>query len=329
LTHKLSNALRDVAEAAPPVAVPPGLFDRARRFRPSFLLVPATAVSAVVAFLVATAGTAPQSAPPSGRVDGNSAPATGKSAPAVEDTAPVVLRLAAQQVENAPAQAVGRYIYTRTRGEQLDGNGQWTTDLNERWQEPAGMIPVRIKLTSGNGEVSVHPDARNPKDGLAEENAADRAELRRDGPSLRLPTREFLAGLPTDPQRLLAFFRANAEGSAKRSQDQEVFLTISDLFRRADPIMTPRLRGALYRTLALLPGLVRVPGTVDLAGRSGIAVGLADLSVRDDLILDKNRLTVIGQRVVSLKSFDGIPAGSVLYLSTVDHKAVNRVGETS
>jgi RNA polymerase sigma factor (sigma-70 family) len=42
---------------------------------------------------------------------------------------------------------------------------------------------------------------------------------------------------------------------------------------RADALLTPAGRTALYQAIALLPGIERTPGQVDLAGRGGVAVG--------------------------------------------------------
>lgn len=77
-----------------------------------------------------------------------------------------------------------------------------------------------------------------------------------------------------------------------------------------------------------MPDVRRVAGQVDLAGRRGIAVGLAKGGERGELILDPKTLHPIGTRTVRLAPADGVPAGTV-ELSTFDFAVVDKVGETS
>ncbi|GHJ54413.1 hypothetical protein Nm8I071_37200 [Nonomuraea sp. TT08I-71] len=81
-------------------------------------------------------------------------------------------------------------------------------------------------------------------------------------PSLRHPTPEYLAGLPTDPAQLLALLcrAAKAGGNAKWSTDKIAFRIVGDLFAECDPSIQPTLRAGPYRAIALIPGIQRIEG---------------------------------------------------------------------
>jgi hypothetical protein len=311
--------LRTVADTAPIVRPRPDLFHRARAVRRRRRLLgaaaPATALAAAAAVM---ATTLPAADPPvQGGPPGLS---TGAGAPdAVPDSAAaVVLRLAANHVEaTAPTSiGAGHFVYTRTRSKVTGG-----VDRHETWAEPQGMITVRIDIKRSNGTVEHYPNG-SPKDGLLREAARNRATLRQQGPSELLPTPDWLASLPTDGATLLRHFRDRNPADPKRTQDQLVFIAIQDFLLYAGPIMPPGLRAGLYRALALMPGVSRVPGQVDLAGRRGIGIGHDDLTTRNEIILDPQTFSVIGQRVVRLGG------GRVLQWSTVDYAIVDELGGT-
>jgi hypothetical protein len=312
--------LRTVADAAPPVRLRPDLFTRARRVRRRRRLllgaaVPATAVAAAIAVVAASVPAADPSPAPIGAPHASTpGPTTGSVLDSA--AAPAVLRLAASHVEAIAPVAIGarQYVYTRSRTQVADG-----IERHETWAEPQGMITVRIRIVRPNGEAENFPSG-NPRDSTLREAAHDRAELRGRGPSLRLPTPRWLAGLPTDGAALLRYFRDRNPADPKRTQDQRVFEEIQRFLRYASPIMPPRLRAGLYRALALMPGVVRVPGQVDLAGRRGIGVGYDDLTIRNEIILDPRTFAVIGQREVE------ITTGEVVGLSTVDFAIVDEAG---
>src|SRR4029453_2668965 len=114
------------------------------------------------------------------------------------------------------------------------------------------------------------------------------------------PSPAFVATLPPEPKALMARLRRDTRGHGQ-SSDEEVLVYISDLLRGGgDPLVSPKLRAALYRVMAMIPGGDRVPGVADLAGRKGVAIGRVGDGgrARWDLILDPQTGRVIGEREV-------------------------------
>lgn len=101
-----------------------------------------------------------------------------------------------------------------------------------------------------------------------------------------------LRGLPTDAARL----RARLENGSIEGGPHTVaqaFSDTGDLLRNTDA--SPRLRSALYRIAAGLPG-VRSLGTVaDHAGRRGVGLAIVDRGVWHELIFDPNTSALIGE----------------------------------
>ena len=104
---------------------------------------------------------------------------------------------------------------------------------------------------------------------------------------------------------------------------------MSSLVTKADALLRPELRSALYRALATLPGITRQSGTTDLDGRTGIAISRTSDGARFDLILDPASSRVIGVRQVLVEAERGVPAGTVQVLSSTDQRIVGKLGATS
>jgi hypothetical protein len=150
----------------------------------------------------------------------------------------------------------------------------------------------------------------------------------RTQPGVSNPTLSWLASLPTDPRPLLAVFQAASATNTGTTDDRLTFKTIASFAGRADALLSPDLRTALYQAIALLPGIERTPGGVDLAGRSGVAIGHTAKGVRTEIILDPVTSRVLGTRSVAA-GLTGVPAGTVLGWSTTDEVVVGSVGATS
>jgi len=78
--------------------------------------------------------------------------------------------------------------------------------------------------------------------------------------------------------------------------------------------LRPQLQAALYRALALVPGIRSEGRARILGGRSGIALGARDTggAVEDEIVIDPLSGLVLGFRTVSLgPRADGLPLGAV------------------
>ena len=261
--------------------------------------------------------------------------------------APVILELAARRAAVSAPVAVraGQFIYTRTEGTSIGTHGagkdafrlrfdSWT----EIWYDPEGMLAVRIRAEDSNVRPLTEADraaaersgylGQEPykRDEAIADYEARKAEVAKNGPTVSRPTAAFLAGLPTDPDRLLAELRPAIAGAERESpgvSDAGVFAWIVNLFQTADTIVPPALRATLYRVLVKLSGVERVPGEVTIGGRTGIAVGIRATNIKErlEIVLDAKAFTFIGTR-----SNPGLPTESwqVVTASAV----VDAVGDT-
>jgi hypothetical protein len=110
--------------------------------------------------------------------------------------------------------------------------------------------------------------------------------------------RELLA-LPTDPAALRAHIR-EAAGDSGSSPDAETFTLIADMLR--DNPVPSRLRAALYRALALVPGVTLRGELEDRLGRAGVGVSYDDEDgIRQLLIFDPRTAAVLEDRMTLLR----------------------------
>ncbi|MEV4018937.1 CU044_5270 family protein [Nonomuraea angiospora] len=83
---------------------------------------------------------------------------------------------------------------------------------------------------------------------------------------------DYVAGLPTDPDALLARIRKD---NLDKGQDVTTFGAIAGLFRY-DQLIPAKTNAALYRALAKIPGVRVVEDATDYAERHGIGVAFGD-----------------------------------------------------
>jgi hypothetical protein len=130
-------------------------------------------------------------------------------------------------------------------------------------------------------------------------------------------TRQQLLATSTNPRILYA--RLYAAGGSPA----EVFTGIGDTLRSRPA--TAALRAALYRALALVPGVRWVGSVTDSFGRRGKAVGFVHDGVEDELIFDPASSEMLAERTIVLsggaKQF-GLSAGTVLSSNTYLQRAV-------
>ncbi|MFG3706979.1 CU044_5270 family protein [Micromonospora sp. NPDC047670] len=276
----------------------------------------------------------------------------------------MVLQLAAAAAPADQALSVrpGQYIYQRSMGAgvstvgDVDGGGPVARIVEsyryEGWFEPQGMRAQRTRRADGEHRTPLTPadveavrklryDLNAPPEVLDDGPApapsfpadCETCPVVRDPGQLSHPTPGYLASLPTDPAQLLATLRTAVGDQNKHSPDQQVFQAIRELLRQADGIMPPVLRAALYRSIALIPGVRRVEGQVTLGDQKGVAVGLVedaatDLALRDEIVFDLTGRRLVGMRTVLTRSARGMPAGTVMHWEVIENSVVDRVGQT-
>ncbi|MER5260528.1 CU044_5270 family protein [Actinosynnema sp. NPDC002837] len=134
----------------------------------------------------------------------------------------------------------------------------------------------------------------------------------------QFPEPEFLAGLPTDPERLYERLRQDS-GGGKRS-----LVYAADALRTG--LLPAAARATLLRALTHLPGLDVTDGAADLDGRRGVALGISEDGERQEIIIDPGTGEVIGERTVSDSMFAGIPRGTVTGYSSTTTAVVDGIG---
>ncbi|MFB9684281.1 CU044_5270 family protein [Amycolatopsis plumensis] len=276
------------------------------------------------------------------------APLVGADTPARE----ALITLAAHTGALRPlAVRPDQFVYSHLRGQVVtgipvgaDGEARVVAETeNKTWFAADGLRTVRMEMTSNldvrpltdadarklaaNGKslpkpfTQVYPNPNgNPKEQLPIVQPKE--------PGVDNPTLSWVASLPTDPEQLLAVFRAAAGPSTKHDNDYLAFKTAASFAARADALLTPAARTALYQAIALLPGIERVPGQVDLSGRAGVAIGRNAEGFRYEIILDPVTSRVLGTRMVATTGADW-PTGTVIAWSSTDQVVVDSVGATS
>ncbi|MEU4531552.1 CU044_5270 family protein [Micromonospora ureilytica] len=279
------------------------------------------------------------------------------------DDAGTVLRLVAANARLDPAVEIrpGQFIYRVVAEGSLsvigdvEGPGPvarvWVVRRHEMWYTVEGLRSARLRITEGVSRTPLTPaDAEVARELGYDLTAPPKVEeygpapdyqppadcascpAVRDPGEVYRPTPAYLASLPTDPARLLDILREAVGSQNKHSADQQVFTTVLDLLREAVPIMSPEVRAALYRAVALIPGVERVDGPVDLAGRQGVAIGrdgesTEDETRREELVFDTAGRELLGFRTVQIRKARGVPAGTVTADAVPTYTIVDRVGE--
>ncbi|XKH55135.1 CU044_5270 family protein (plasmid) [Citricoccus nitrophenolicus] len=125
-----------------------------------------------------------------------------------------------------------------------------------------------------------------------------------------VPTDDYLASLPRDPRQLLEVIRDHTRGQGT-SPDGQVLVYVADLMRTHR--VPADLRAALYRAVALVPGVDVAAAEASINGRQGVAIGHEETNgVRTDLIVDPDTGLLIGERSVATDGNADFPAGTIL-----------------
>jgi len=265
---------------------------------------------------------------------------------------PATLRLLADHTGNAPALVLGRhqFVYTYTRlstvgkvavGRPIGSDIAYFRHylVTELWASAESLASVRWKVTKyldprplTRADAEKLKGHRFPKV-IANDSKVPGPAGERPEPGPYNPTPAYLASLPTDPDQLLDALRdpphPEKPDPGGQQAAQKIFDRVAYLVQRADAILTPQLRTALYQALATLPGVKRIPGRTDLEGRSGVAIGLTDDCSETQLILDPTTSRVLGVREIVVGCAKGLAQGTVVAHSTTDQRIVGSVTATS
>ena len=240
------------------------------RRRSGWLLASAGAAAAVTVVIAAVALGLPRTAPSDGQRVGAppavdplvTAPASAELAATWStDLTATVERLAtlagALQPITVPAGAV---LHTGSVTQQ-EGDAPGT---HEVWYEVEGAIALRIRRT-GSGALD---------QSLTEAEIAEaRNQLADPMTGLILPTTAYLASLPTDPVRLLQeVMPAKRDKEGKPASEFILMKEYVHLFYYLQPVLSPQLRQAFYRTFLHLSG-ARSLGAMQIGGRPYVVIG--------------------------------------------------------
>jgi hypothetical protein len=137
------------------------------------------------------------------------------------------------------------------------------------------------------------------------------------------PDQEFMRSLPRDPQRL--YDRLSAESKGGQGHEHNMLTTAADLLRAGT--VPADLRLAVYRALAKLPHLEVTENIANLDGRTGLSLAIAGPATRDEIFVDPATGQFIGERVVTARAEDGLPADTAIVDTAVTYAVVDQQGD--
>ncbi|WP_405668867.1 CU044_5270 family protein [Streptomyces sp. NBC_00055] len=254
-----------------------------RRLPRLALVLPATSLVLAGALVVTFSGS-----------DHSSAPAAGStaSAPVQVNSATVTLGRIAEAAMKTDATPVkeNQFVYVQSLARQNKGTLGGPVVLGAAHKEEiwGAQKPGPVTITGwlrSSGKDAVMPGQLGPM--------TTAGPVR---PGLWYPTYAWLASLPTDPDALLKLLYTQTTVEKGDSKDEAVFGWIRDLL--ASAIMPPATASALYKAVAEIPGITRLPDAVDAAGRHGIGITHKDArsATRSVLIFNKDTLAYLGSQ---------------------------------
>jgi hypothetical protein len=169
------------------------------------------------------------------------------------DVHQALTQLAAASAQAGPAQVptADQVVHTRLDGwaASLDpsGGGQMEQQIREVWFDPQGMVALQIT----DGQQSFMDGLKGDRAGNI---AQGRAALAAEGPSFYRATPQWLAGLPDDPDALVAVLRQTVQTN-KWSQSHNIWNTMYEFSMNGDLLLSPANRAALFQAYGRLDGL--------------------------------------------------------------------------
>jgi hypothetical protein len=220
-------------------------------------------------------------------------------------------RLAIVAAKQARARvAPGDYLYTRSKDAYLSttsGNASCSALVPHRrevWIAPNGSGRLLVEK-----EKPVFPGRRDrmrwPRAGRPSLGDVGRSDERFHKGGLHF---QRFGRYSTDPNVLYDQLCQRARGHGP-STDAEMLL-VGDLLR--ETAAPPRLRAALYRVAARIPGVTLRGDVTDPAGRRGVALARttngSGLLERTELIVDPQSSKLLGEREVLVERVDWVDA---------------------
>ncbi|MET9496207.1 CU044_5270 family protein [Streptomyces sp. NPDC006552] len=211
-----------------------------------------------------------------------------------------------------------QFVYTREKGKGADlTSGKAVVgplEERETWsaQRPGPLHKLGVARTDGG-----KPYALNAELGDDDGTPA----------GLSRPTYRWLASLPTDPDKLLAYLYDKTPKFDGVERDQAVFEEIGSL---VGALMPPRTGAALYRAAARIPGVEQAPAAHDALGRHGVGISRADTTfgTRTEWVFDKEDLTFLGSRSYLMRDTRYGKAGTLMSSTAVlGHAVVDKAGQ--
>ncbi|MFJ2113865.1 CU044_5270 family protein [Streptomyces sp. NPDC087850] len=243
---------------------------------------------------------------------------TAKGAPQLLDR----ISLAAGDGEHRATLGPGQYVYI----ESTDASTYVRTDSDTDTSTLVSEKPHRRQMwlsADGTKGWLIDPSVNDSPEG----ETLSLPDERGNAPvaSLNGPSYDYLTGLTTDPDKLLAKIYRETKGMGN-TPDQQAFDTIGDLLSQSYP--PAPLYSALFRTAAKIPGVVVVKDAEDAAGRKGVAVARLDETSgqRSEWIFNRKTSVFLGMRTVQVKGNGGdeglIKPGTVTYTSAILTRAI-------
>lgn len=219
-------------------------------------------------------------------------------------------------------------------------------DPTDQWQCTYRTTTTgKRKWVAGNAEQAQEAGIELP----APETRAGTMPCDQDGHKWwGAPNRELLASLPRDPVQLNDRLRNDAQRThVSFGPNLTLVEDVANLLRSG--IVPADLRAALYRTLALTPGIEITERVANLDGLEGTAFGVTEDGQREEVIIDPTTGQFIGSRRIQVAGHQGSPMTSmppsgpaaeirvpprkedlvVTYSATPNPVVVDEIGETS
>ncbi|HEX6682609.1 MAG TPA: SigE family RNA polymerase sigma factor [Candidatus Limnocylindrales bacterium] len=297
LAEQLTEAPADWDDA--PAIPAPGIDETisgVRRRRAIRRATLAAVVAALVALPLAIMLRAKGSEPP---IIGPTTPPSSPSASPSPSppTARQVIGHAALLAERAPAPpqpGPGQVILmVQTQYDSVGSHKQ------ERWLDPNGAIPLRIRSFEEGGHVDDQTEKERKRwiDQM-------RAEMAKVGPGLHYPTWTALSAHTTDPQALLHELTQGRPYNAGN-----VAQIVGAVSEGMDALAPPRLKAALLRALALVDGVSAELVTAPDGSQVWAVGGAQDESLRREVLVSATTGLIVGHRDVTLVKYT-YPAGA-------------------
>lgn len=136
------------------------------------------------------------------------------------------------------------------------------------------------------------------------------------------PTYQWLAALPTDPDRLLGELHRLTRTVDGEEKAQAVFAKIGELL--GETVMPPKTAAALYGAAAKIPGVTLIENAVDPSGRDGVGIRRVDerAAWATEWIFDRESLMYLGERSYLTADGEMGKKGTVMSETAVLKRAV-------